>query len=72
MLSVILIAEPTVKHSLIPKSKLPDHLLWMAQISNCSGFLRCQDKMVRKQAISPGDIGMEPKVSYIYVIVLFI
>ena len=48
MLSVILIADPTVKHSLIPKSKLPDHLLWMAKISNCSGFLQCQDKMMRR------------------------
>ena len=40
-LSVILISDPTVKHSLISKGKLPDYLLWMAKIFNYSDFLRC-------------------------------
>ena len=41
LLSVVLITDSTVKHLLISKGKLPDHLLWMAKIFNCSDFLRC-------------------------------
>ena len=71
LLSVILVTDPTVKHSLISKGKLPDHLLWMAKIFNYSDFLRCvMLKWYVEQTISPGDIGMEAKVSYIYVVIL--
>ena len=38
LLSAIVITDPTVKHSLISKIKLPDHLLWMAKIFNYSDF----------------------------------
>ena len=70
--SVILVTHPTVKHLLISKGKLPDHLLWMARIFNYSDFLQCvMIKWYVEQTISPGDIGMEPKVSYIYVIILY-
>ena len=72
LMSVILIKDPTVKHSLIPKGKLPDHLLWQGKIFNYSDFLRCvMIKWYLEQTISPGDIGIEPKVSYIYMVTLF-
>ena len=66
-----MITDPTVKHSLISRGELLDHLLWMAKIFNYSDFLRCvMKKWYVEQTISTGDIGMEPKVSYMNVIIL--
>ena len=62
-----------MKHSLVSKGELPDHLLCMAKIFNYSDFLRCvMTKRYVEQTILPEDIGMERKVSYIYGIMLFI
>ena len=39
LLSIILITDPTMRHLLISKGNLPDHLLWIEKIFNYSEFL---------------------------------
>ena len=72
LLSIVLITDSTVKHLLISKGKFPDYLMWMSKTFNYSDFLwHVMIKWQVEQTISPEDIEMEPKVSYICAIVLF-